>query len=106
MTGIGMVLAFADAAAFSLLVLYNQEVLRLGPAGFGLLLAAGAVGGILGGLAAPALARRLAATGFSAACPAPTAPWWSGLSPLGPCSAVRRRLPPASAAPTSSPAPC
>jgi predicted MFS family arabinose efflux permease len=63
MTGIGMVLAFADVAAFSLLVLYNQEILRLGPAGFGLLLAAGAVGGILGGLAAPALARRLAATG-------------------------------------------
>jgi MFS family permease len=63
MTGIGMVLAFADAAAFSLMVLYNQEVLRLGPAGFGLLLAAGAVGGILGGLAGPALARRLAATG-------------------------------------------
>jgi predicted MFS family arabinose efflux permease len=62
MTGIGMILAFADAAAFSLLVLYNQEVLRLGPASFGLLLAAGAVGGILGGLAAPAVAGRLAVT--------------------------------------------
>jgi Na+/melibiose symporter-like transporter len=62
MTGLGVVLAFADAAAFSLLVLYNLEVLRLGSAAFGLLLAAGAVGGVLGGLTAPAVARALGTT--------------------------------------------
>jgi MFS family permease len=58
-----VVLAFADAAAFYLLVLYTLEILRLGPAAFGLLLATGAVGGILGGLASPAIARRLGTTG-------------------------------------------
>jgi hypothetical protein len=62
-TGIGMIFAFANATAFSLLMLYNQQVLRLGPVGYGLLLADGSVGGILGGLAAMTLARSLAATG-------------------------------------------
>ena len=61
--GIGMIFGFANATAFSLLMLYNQQVLRLGPVGYGLLLAARSVGGILGGLAAMTLARSLAATG-------------------------------------------
>ncbi len=49
---IGAGLSMADAAWFSLLVLYSEEVLRLEPAAFGALLAVGALGGILGGVLA------------------------------------------------------
>jgi len=43
-------------AAATILVLYSQEVLGLGAAGYGLLLTAGAAGGVVGGLVGPALA--------------------------------------------------
>ncbi|MYM57005.1 MFS transporter [Thalassovita mangrovi] len=43
----------------TILVLYAQEVLGLSAAGYGLLLTCGAAGGVLGGLTAPRLARRI-----------------------------------------------
>ncbi|MBT0958062.1 MFS transporter [Alphaproteobacteria bacterium KMM 3653] len=43
----------------TILVLYAQEVLHLSAAGYGLLLTAGAFGGVLGGLASPRIAARL-----------------------------------------------
>ncbi|MGR3434221.1 MAG: MFS transporter [Shimia sp.] len=46
----------------TILVLYAQEVLGLGPAGFGLLLTAGAAGGVLGGLAAPRIVAAIGRT--------------------------------------------
>ncbi|MDO8883527.1 MFS transporter [Pseudotabrizicola sp.] len=50
---------FLHMGAFTMLVLYSQEVLELGPAGHGLLLTVGAAGGVMGGLIAPAIATRL-----------------------------------------------
>ncbi|BDZ46540.1 MFS transporter [Naasia aerilata] len=50
---------FFSAASGSVLVLLAQDRLGLEPAGFGLLIATGAVGGVLGGLLGPALLRRL-----------------------------------------------
>lgn len=50
-------------AIVAVLVLYAQEVLHLGAVGFGLLLAAGACGGVLGGLVAPRLCARLGLRG-------------------------------------------
>lgn len=58
-TGCGAVVAFADAAWWSVLVLVSAELLGLPPAGFGALLAAGAVGGLLGALGAERVAHRL-----------------------------------------------
>lgn len=49
----------AGMMVMTMLVLYSQEILGLGPVGHGLLLTAGAVGGVLGGLFCPALAARL-----------------------------------------------
>ena len=49
----------AHMAGFTVLVLYSQEVLGIGAIGHGLLLTAGAAGGVAGGLLCPALARRL-----------------------------------------------
>ncbi|MBF9044541.1 MFS transporter [Rhodobacterales bacterium HKCCE4037] len=49
----------AHMAGFTILVLYSQEVLGLDAVGYGLLLTAGAAGGVAGGLLCPALARRL-----------------------------------------------
>ncbi len=46
----------------TVLVLYAQEVLGLGPTGHGLLLTAGAAGGVLGGLAGPWIIRKLTPT--------------------------------------------
>lgn len=43
----------------TILVLYAQEVLGLSATGYGLLLACGAAGGVLGGVVAPDIARRL-----------------------------------------------
>lgn len=43
----------------TLLVLFSQEILSLGPAGHGLLLTAGAAGGVAGGLLCPGIAARL-----------------------------------------------
>ncbi len=48
----------AHMAGFTVLVLYSQEVLGLGAVGYGLLLTAGAAGGVAGGLICPTLARR------------------------------------------------
>ncbi|MEV0129024.1 MFS transporter [Dactylosporangium sp. NPDC050688] len=47
----------------AVLVLYALEVLRIGETGFGLLLLAGGVGGLLGGLVAPAVGAWLGRTG-------------------------------------------
>lgn len=47
-----------SVGGLTILVLYAQEVLRLGATGYGVLLGCAAVGGVLGGLAAPAVARR------------------------------------------------
>ncbi|MGI3184787.1 MFS transporter [Nioella aestuarii] len=46
-------------ATNTILVLYAQEILGLGAFGFGMLLTAGALGGVVGGLACPSLAARL-----------------------------------------------
>ncbi|SPJ28417.1 MFS transporter [Falsiruegeria mediterranea] len=43
----------------TILILYSQEILGLGAAGHGLLLTAGAAGGVAGGLLCPAIAARL-----------------------------------------------
>lgn len=48
----------AFAAAITMLTLYSQEILGLGAFGHGLLLTAGAVGGVLAGLAGPAIVTR------------------------------------------------
>ena len=49
----------AAMASLSLLVLFSQDILGLGAFGHGLLLTAGAVGGVLGGLLAPRIVARL-----------------------------------------------
>jgi MFS family permease len=51
----------AHMAGLTVLVLYSQEVLGLGAVGHGMLLTAGAAGGVAGGLLCPALAKRLGA---------------------------------------------
>lgn len=56
----GAAIAFADAAWWSVLVVYSENVLGLPEAGFGLLLAAGAVGGTAGAFGAERLAGRFA----------------------------------------------
>jgi MFS family permease len=45
--------------AVTVLILISQEILGLSPARYGILLAAGAAGGVLGGLLGPPIARRL-----------------------------------------------
>lgn len=54
-------LNFIGTMATTILVLFAQEILGLGAARYGLLLAAGALGGVLGGMIAPLVARRLGA---------------------------------------------
>jgi hypothetical protein len=56
----GGAVCFADAAWWSVLVVYSGDVLGLPEAGFGLLLAAGAVGGTAGAFTAERLAGRFA----------------------------------------------
>lgn len=51
--------AVADSAWFSIFVVYSNRTLGLGPAGFGALLALGAVGGLAGALGADRLIARL-----------------------------------------------
>jgi predicted MFS family arabinose efflux permease len=51
--------AFTDSAWFAVFVLYVTQVLTLPAAGYGLLLAVGAVGGLAGGAAAARLNRAL-----------------------------------------------
>lgn len=48
-------------ATFTILVLYSQELLGLSAFGHGMLLTAGAAGGVLGGMLSPAIAQRLGA---------------------------------------------
>ena len=50
---------FAAIMATTILILYSQEILGLSAAGHGLLMTAGALGGVLGGLISPAIAARL-----------------------------------------------
>lgn len=49
-------------AALTMLVLFSQDVLGLGAVGHGLLLTCGAVGGVIGGMLAPAVAGRVGGT--------------------------------------------
>lgn len=49
----------AHMAGFTVLVLFSQEVLGLGAVGYGMLLTAGAAGGVAGGLLCPWVAARL-----------------------------------------------
>ena len=53
------VLNFATMMSATILVLLSQEVFGLSAAGYGILLTAGAAGGVLGGLAGPWIAKRL-----------------------------------------------
>ncbi|MBM7068188.1 MFS transporter [Actibacterium sp. 188UL27-1] len=50
---------FAAIMATTILILYSQEILGLSAAGYGLLMTAGALGGVIGGLVSPAIATRL-----------------------------------------------
>lgn len=78
-------------ASVTMLVLFSQDVLGLGSVGYGLLLTAGAFGGVTGGIVAPRLARwlggtvslriALAAMAVSLALTgAATAPWFVALA--------------------------
>jgi Na+/melibiose symporter-like transporter len=59
LTVISAVSALASSMSSAVLVLYVLEVLRLPSGDFGLMLLAGGVGALIGGLGTPALARRL-----------------------------------------------
>ncbi len=50
---------FVSIMGLTILVLYSQEILGLGAAGHGILLTAGAAGGVVGGLICPPLIKRL-----------------------------------------------
>lgn len=58
-TAAGVVLGFADASWFALMVIYTERILGLDPAVFRLLLASGAAGGVLGGLTAARVHQRI-----------------------------------------------
>lgn len=80
-----------DGVVLATLVLFAQEVLGLGAAGFGLLTAATAVGGILGSVLAPSVSRRIGpgpslysalligGTGAYALAGATSSPWVVGV---------------------------
>ena len=55
------VVNFVSIMGFTILVLYSQEILGLGAAGHGVLLTAGAAGGVAGGLICPLIVKRLGA---------------------------------------------
>jgi MFS family permease len=57
-TGVAVLLSLFDSAWFAILVLYATETLAAGELGFGAMLAAGGVGGVLGGAAAGKVSRR------------------------------------------------
>lgn len=78
-------LALTDSAWFTLLVLYIREVLHLSPAWYGILLAAGAFGGLSGGFFAATLTRRIGAKATALACLALAA---AGQLALGTTSSV------------------
>lgn len=56
-------LGFASGAFWGVIALYGADVLSLGPTGFGLFLAVGAAGSLLGSQIAPALRERLGTAG-------------------------------------------
>ena len=58
---LGLINACA-VAALTMLVLFSREVLGLGAVGHGLLLTCGAAGGVIGGILAPTVARRIGGT--------------------------------------------
>jgi MFS family permease len=62
-TLLGGVFALADSAWFPILVLYVEQILQLPPVAFGLLLSAGAAGGLGGAFVAAAISRRFGHTG-------------------------------------------
>jgi MFS family permease len=80
-----VVLAMTDSAWFTLLVLYVHDVLHLSPAWYGILLAAGAVGGLVGGFFAATATRRFGAKITTLGCLALAA---SGQLALGTTSSV------------------
>jgi MFS family permease len=51
--------SFCNQLGQATLVLFATETLGVGPAGYGLLLAAGALGGVLGGVVSPSVVRRM-----------------------------------------------
>ncbi|HUH07332.1 MAG TPA: MFS transporter [Egibacteraceae bacterium] len=51
----------AGAMSFAIFVLFVQEILDLGSAGFGLVMTAGAVGAVVGSVIAPSITRRIGA---------------------------------------------
>lgn len=57
-----------DSAWFTLLVLYLQDVLQLPPVWYGILLAIGAIGGLLGGFLAAGITARFGATITTVGC--------------------------------------
>lgn len=61
-TALVFLLALLDAAWFAILVLYVEQVAGVTAAGFGLLLAVGALGGVAGGLLADRIIGRLSLT--------------------------------------------
>lgn len=56
-------IGLTDSAWYAILVLYAIRIVHLGAAGYGLLLAAGGLGGVAGGMAAGQAARRLGVPG-------------------------------------------
>jgi MFS family permease len=63
LTLLGGGFALADGAWFPILVLYVEQILHLPPEAFGLLLSAGAAGGLAGAFFAAAISRRFGHTG-------------------------------------------
>jgi predicted MFS family arabinose efflux permease len=57
------VVGLTDSAWFGILVLYAIRIVHLGPAGYGLMLAAGGLGGVVGGITAGRMARWLSVPG-------------------------------------------
>lgn len=57
LAGAVALLGLVDAAWFSILVLFALQILDVGPVGYGILVAAGGVGAIVGSATAPALSR-------------------------------------------------
>jgi MFS family permease len=63
LAGASAVVGLVDEAVFAVFVLYALEVLGVREVGYGILIAVGAIGGILGGLTASGIVRRLGSGG-------------------------------------------
>ena len=63
LAAITAVIGLTDSAWYGILVLYAIRIVHLGPTGYGLLLAAGGLGGVVGGIVAGQAARRLGIPG-------------------------------------------